>query len=436
VESHGEAWYVYPIDGLRYYLGRPDDAFSIMRQLGLGITNKDLATISSGSSTTPPPSTNEVKISMTGGDTVYFSDPKFTRPEFCVKNNRAYLALRHSLSSTGKAQTEIALKIFDVNSDGSWNDITKNSFGSITETSFDADTYILYPANGKEGSFTDHQLVCDDDGFLLIFEAGGTENSSSYKQLVVYRFDSKWKLENKTTLFRDSADLITRKYKSDDPGAALLNNTLWLWLIPRNSQRVPTGFSMYGLDPKTLKIVKDDGNSGPFLLENPRKAAFPGVADFIDNEYHILTSPPVTGSTDPWSFDGLIDYRYDSNWKYLGVKEAEHSFGDSKPLYTTGRLHTDDFEIWAFVVEPPDRNKGNVGKTAAVNQYVNVGQAWVRIEEKDGDVSYMYISEKDTLGVSDDIRHIELSLVENTLYIGYKYLTDQTTLIKKYTINK
>lgn len=36
VESKGEAWYVYPKTGNRYYLGRPDDAFSIMRKLGLG----------------------------------------------------------------------------------------------------------------------------------------------------------------------------------------------------------------------------------------------------------------------------------------------------------------------------------------------------------------------------------------------------------------
>jgi exopolysaccharide biosynthesis protein len=37
VERHGEAWYVFPADKLRYSLGRPDDAFKVMRQLGLGI---------------------------------------------------------------------------------------------------------------------------------------------------------------------------------------------------------------------------------------------------------------------------------------------------------------------------------------------------------------------------------------------------------------
>lgn len=39
VEKNGEAWYVYPANGYRYYLGRPDDAFSIMKKLALGATH-------------------------------------------------------------------------------------------------------------------------------------------------------------------------------------------------------------------------------------------------------------------------------------------------------------------------------------------------------------------------------------------------------------
>jgi len=35
-EENGEAWYVYPWDGKRYYLGRPYEAFEIMRKLSLG----------------------------------------------------------------------------------------------------------------------------------------------------------------------------------------------------------------------------------------------------------------------------------------------------------------------------------------------------------------------------------------------------------------
>lgn len=48
VEAKGEAWYINPTDSKRYYLGRPNDAFFIMRSLGLGISNIDLAKISEG----------------------------------------------------------------------------------------------------------------------------------------------------------------------------------------------------------------------------------------------------------------------------------------------------------------------------------------------------------------------------------------------------
>lgn len=42
VESHGEAWYVNPADSKKYYLGKPEDAFNLMRNLSIGITNQNL----------------------------------------------------------------------------------------------------------------------------------------------------------------------------------------------------------------------------------------------------------------------------------------------------------------------------------------------------------------------------------------------------------
>lgn len=41
VHSNGEAWYVEPAKQERHYLGRPNDAFNIMRGLGLGISERD-----------------------------------------------------------------------------------------------------------------------------------------------------------------------------------------------------------------------------------------------------------------------------------------------------------------------------------------------------------------------------------------------------------
>jgi len=45
VEEHGEAWYVNPDDGLRYYMKDGQAAFQMMRNFGLGINNDNLAKI-------------------------------------------------------------------------------------------------------------------------------------------------------------------------------------------------------------------------------------------------------------------------------------------------------------------------------------------------------------------------------------------------------
>lgn len=48
VQGKGEAWYVHPVTGKRYSLGRPSDAFSVMKSVGVGITNANLNKISTG----------------------------------------------------------------------------------------------------------------------------------------------------------------------------------------------------------------------------------------------------------------------------------------------------------------------------------------------------------------------------------------------------
>lgn len=45
VESHGEAWYINPVDNKRYYMPDGPSAYQIMRFLSLGITNANLAKI-------------------------------------------------------------------------------------------------------------------------------------------------------------------------------------------------------------------------------------------------------------------------------------------------------------------------------------------------------------------------------------------------------
>lgn len=50
IESHGEAWYINPKDGKRYYMADGTAAYSIMRKLGVGISNQNYNKILSSKS--------------------------------------------------------------------------------------------------------------------------------------------------------------------------------------------------------------------------------------------------------------------------------------------------------------------------------------------------------------------------------------------------
>lgn len=50
VQDKGQAWYVNPVNGKRYSLGRPQDAFNVMRRLALGVSNPDFSAIENNTS--------------------------------------------------------------------------------------------------------------------------------------------------------------------------------------------------------------------------------------------------------------------------------------------------------------------------------------------------------------------------------------------------
>jgi hypothetical protein len=67
VERNGEAYYVYPETLRGHYLGRPADAFQVMRELGLGISDNDLGLIAvAAESATPPTPAADTDPAPTG----------------------------------------------------------------------------------------------------------------------------------------------------------------------------------------------------------------------------------------------------------------------------------------------------------------------------------------------------------------------------------
>lgn len=82
VEQHGEAWYVYPGDQMRYSLGRPADAFAILHHLDMGISNPDIATIPIGQiilSPTSSPLQSMIRTVVTARGTFLVDQVSFNR---------------------------------------------------------------------------------------------------------------------------------------------------------------------------------------------------------------------------------------------------------------------------------------------------------------------------------------------------------------------
>jgi len=69
VESHGEAWYVNPLDLKRYYLGAPADAFNLIKRFALGASNADLTKIKTSNSQSSAPAENSQTASYPEGRT-------------------------------------------------------------------------------------------------------------------------------------------------------------------------------------------------------------------------------------------------------------------------------------------------------------------------------------------------------------------------------
>ncbi|MDP3899938.1 MAG: C39 family peptidase [bacterium] len=134
VEQHGEAYYIYPLDGKKYYLGRPADAFAIMRELSLGITNSDMAGIPiAKSDITPLADTSYQPLDIPFAAQAPFgewSDPR--QQDGCEESSvlmAIYWALGKSLTPAEAKEKIIAI-----------SDWEEKNYGNFHDTSA-ADTY-------------------------------------------------------------------------------------------------------------------------------------------------------------------------------------------------------------------------------------------------------------------------------------------------------
>lgn len=94
IEAHGEAWYVYPKDGRRYYMANGDVAYQIMRQFGLGISNVDLQKLLKGDATIRARVRGTIVLQVQAHGEAYYLCPRTGIVSYLRDGAAAYQVLR------------------------------------------------------------------------------------------------------------------------------------------------------------------------------------------------------------------------------------------------------------------------------------------------------------------------------------------------------
>lgn len=89
-DAHGEAWYVYPDDLKRYFLGRPDDAFTIMKKLGLGATHSFI----SSNTIFPISVSGKILLDVESNGEAYYINPNDRKKYYLGRPADAFFIMR------------------------------------------------------------------------------------------------------------------------------------------------------------------------------------------------------------------------------------------------------------------------------------------------------------------------------------------------------
>lgn len=92
VEKNGEGWYVNPDDEKKYYLGRPTDAFGLMRNLGLGIKHSELEKYLN--SKFPARLSGKILLDVERNGEAYYINPSNLKGYFLNRPSDAFKVMR------------------------------------------------------------------------------------------------------------------------------------------------------------------------------------------------------------------------------------------------------------------------------------------------------------------------------------------------------
>jgi len=135
VEQRGEAWYVNPVNSFRYFLKDGETAFNVMRKMGLGISNANLAKLKAQDQALVNRLKGRIVLQVEKNGEAYYVNPKTGLLSYLKNGWEAYNVMRNL--SLGIKDTDLSrIESQDVEEyDSDSTETTDNSDNSIALTS-------------------------------------------------------------------------------------------------------------------------------------------------------------------------------------------------------------------------------------------------------------------------------------------------------------
>ena len=105
VEKHGEAWYVDPVTAKRYYMKDGPTAYQMMRSFGLGVSEKDYASMEAGSYSLKNKLRGRIILRVEEHGEAYYIHPETLTMYYLKNGDEAYRIMR--LYSLGITNTDL-----------------------------------------------------------------------------------------------------------------------------------------------------------------------------------------------------------------------------------------------------------------------------------------------------------------------------------------
>lgn len=114
VENHGEAWYVHPEDGRRFYMKDGDTAYQMMREFGLGASNVDIDALLNGDKALASRLSGKIVLAVERNGEAYYINPSDLSVHYLQNGKEAYRVMRElSLGISNKDLEQISSESFD-----------------------------------------------------------------------------------------------------------------------------------------------------------------------------------------------------------------------------------------------------------------------------------------------------------------------------------